>query len=96
MNKYLVTIKFVWNEEAANKKYISKVIEVTGVVTDVQSADNTVMVLLSSGDEAGGINCSFLKNLKKPIPKTGESIKVKGRCTGFLMDVALVDAVLIK
>lgn len=86
---------FVSNEAVANQKYTGKVIEVKGVVSDVQLSDGTATVLLTAGNDMGGINCSFQNN-DVPSSVKGQEIKVKGRCTGFLMDVNLVDAVLVK
>jgi hypothetical protein len=84
---------FVQDEAAATEKYTGKVIEVSGVVSDVQAMDSAMIVLLSAGNEAGGVNCSFSRNEQKAIPQKGERITVKGRCAGFLMDVNLVDAI---
>jgi hypothetical protein len=86
---------FVNDEAAANQKYTGKVIEIRGVVSDVQLMDSTVNIFLAVGNDMGGINCSF-KNNDVPSSVKGQEIKVKGRCTGFLIDVNLVDVVLIK
>lgn len=86
---------FVSDEAAANQKYTGKVIEVKGVVSDVQLRDSTATVLLAAGNDMGGINCSFQNN-NVPLSLKGQVITVKGRCAGFLMDVNLVDAVLVK
>lgn len=87
---------FQENEEKANQKFLKKVIEVKGIVDHVQVTDSTVNLLLSSGREAGGINCNVIKgkNKEREIPLKGAVITVKGRCVGFLMDVNLVDAVI--
>jgi hypothetical protein len=63
--------------------------------SDVQLMDSTVNIFLAVGNDMGGINCSF-KNNDVPSSVKGQEIKVKGRCTGFLIDVNLVDVVLIK
>ena len=45
----------------------------------------------------GGINCQLFAGVKPdPEPKSGDIVTVKGRCTGFLMDVNLVDCVVRK
>ena len=86
--------EFVANEAAANQKYVGKVLEIFGDVSDVQVTDNAAMVLLAVGNNTGGVNCSFLeKNIILPIK--GQKIRVKGRCTGFLMDVHLSEAVVV-
>lgn len=79
------------NETMADKKYGSKVIEVSGIVKEIQATDHATNILLAT-DDMGGVNCSFEK-VPEPRPTAGDRIKVKGRCAGFLMDVSLVDAV---
>jgi hypothetical protein len=86
---------FVTDEAAADKRYTDKIIEVRGVVSEVQSTDNSIVVLLAAGNDTGGINCSF-QHHNVSLPKKGQMITVKGKCTGFLMDVNLVDAVFVK
>ncbi len=86
---------FVANETAADQKYTGKIIQVRGVPSDVQLMDSTAMVLLAAGNDTGGINCN-LRNSDVALPEKGQSIIIKGRCTGFLMDVNLVDAVIVE
>ena len=85
---------FATNEAAANEKYNGKIITVNGIVTDVTKSEDALLVILK-GSESGGVSCSFTNN-KHTIPRTGSEVTIKGRCTGFLMDVNLVDAVLIQ
>ena len=80
------------NETSADKKYNNKVVEVSGIVKDVQTTPHATNILLNTGAEPGGVSCSFQK-AEKSKATVGEHITVKGRCTGFLMDVSLVDAV---
>ena len=86
--------EFAQNETTADKKYTGKVIAVKGAVSEVQATDSALMVLLSAGNDISGVNCSFYNNQLPRLPQKGAVITVKGRCTGFLMDVNLVDAVL--
>lgn len=87
--------EFATNEATATEKYVGKAIAVTGVVSSVQqSADGATTVLLKAGDAMGGISCSMAA--KENRPAEGSTVTIKGRCTGFLMDVNLVDAIIIK
>lgn len=88
---------FEQDENKANQQFIKKVVQVTGTVDNVQVTDSTISLLLSSGNEMGGINCSVTKskNTEQTIPAKGATTHVKGRCVGFLMDVNLVDAVIV-
>jgi hypothetical protein len=85
------------NEKNADSKYIDKVIEVSGIVSDDQKTDSTINISLKGGT-MGGINCSLSLSDNKNIsmPAVGTNLTLKGKCTGFLMDVELVDCVIIK
>lgn len=87
---------FAKDEPTANKLYVNKVLEVSGTVMQVDKNGQEVTVLLSGGGrDAGGVNCSLSANTTADLPKSGESIRIKGLCTGFLMDVSLVDATIL-
>jgi hypothetical protein len=87
--------EFMINEAQAESIYVNKVLEITGTVKDVQHSGQEVSVLLSGGeDKDGGVNCS-VTGTGKTVPKVGEAIKVKGVCTGLLMDVSISDATII-
>jgi hypothetical protein len=83
------------NETAADKKLVDKVIEVKGTVSDMRQNDSTAEIQLNTGDPQATISCSFLLagHKKISLPLKGLSIKIKGKCTGFLEDVNLVDCV---
>lgn len=98
---YIVSAKDLYNafqqdEKKANEQFLEKVIQVNGTVDNVQLTDSTISLLLSSGNEMCGVNCSLSKamNAKQPVPAKGAVINIKGRCVGFLMDVNLVDALI--
>jgi len=83
------------NESSANKKYLGKIVCVYGKVMDrATDAKGTLSLILEGGDMAG-VGCQFDKSAIKDIEgvKKGQVIKVKGVCTGMLMDVVLVDCV---
>jgi len=86
--------EFLHSENAASKKWVGKVIEVRGIISAVGEGDSYFSINLEGAPE-GGVNCSFLKKDLPPGLKInkGDSITIKGKCTGFLMDVNLVDCV---
>jgi hypothetical protein len=89
--------EFQNDENTANKKWVGKVIEVSGTISSVNESTGYVSITLKTPGE-GGINCSIAKadlgsNNKL---KNGDSLIVKGKCTGYLMDVNLVDCVIKK
>lgn len=90
---------FEADENAANTKYLDKVVEVKGAVADVsKSDDGTIKVTLDTGNPMSGVICE-LDNLTQH-PRTefplGEQVTFKGNCTGILMDVVLVRCVEVK
>jgi hypothetical protein len=82
------------NESAADSQFLKKVIEVTGVVADIQGTDSTLNIELQGGD-MGGVNCGIADaNIKTNSLQKGSIVKLKGECKGFIMDVLLNDCVI--
>ena len=86
---------FAKDEAAANAKYNGKVVAVTGKITDIQKNSDALLIILE-GTNGGGVSCSFAPPLPRRMPTLHSISTIKGRCTGFLMDVNLVDAVLVE
>lgn len=82
------------NESNANALYLDKPIEIKGEISDtkVDQAGNTT-VSLKSEDAFASVFCT----LKKAAPglKIGQTITIKGICTGFLSDVVLKEAIIV-
>lgn len=86
---------FINDEAIANKKYVNKILEVKGVVLDVTVSGQKPVVFLNTNG-GGGINCTMAMDSAKvfsAIQKNKETV-IKGKCSGFLMDVNLVDCVI--
>lgn len=88
---------FESNEVQANKKYVGKVIEVIGTVKQISNAPKEAKSIILEANNIGSVQCNFglidqneLLNLK-----AGEVIKIKGRCSGFLLDVQLDQCVFV-
>ncbi len=79
------------NEEEGNAKLLGKVVAVTGVVKGVERNGDNWSVYLASNDPLIGITCSFYPDEEKSIEaiEVGSEIKVKGVCTGKIIDVVL-------
>lgn len=81
---------FETDEKAANTKYLNKIIEVKGVVDNVTETKADVTVYLKEKDKTAGIMCSFDKlEFQKNLVKAGDQVRIKGICSGYLMDVVL-------
>lgn len=86
---------FEENESSANTKYLNQVIEVSGILSEVlANQEGNTVAILKSDDPLFGISCT----LEHPATdlSAGDSIVVKGVCTGYLSDVVLTHCVLIK
>jgi len=82
------------NEHAADRKYLGKVLSVTGRLTEIQHGARSDIWILSTQPGGGGISCQLFAGTRvDPEPRPGDAVTVKGRCTGFLMDGNLSDCV---
>lgn len=81
------------DETAANLKYLDKVIDVKGTITEVKVdiATGQATVILDSGDPMAAVTCSFYNEEAAAVKKLvqGTEVVIKGNCTGKLMDVVL-------
>jgi uncharacterized protein (DUF1330 family) len=87
------------HEDSANKKYAGKVIEVTGTVTDIENEQDTLLtIMLGDTLQSGRISCLLDKNYMAAAKNKirGDVVKIKGICTGYLMDVELNRCVIVK
>ena len=80
------------NEAVADHRFLNKIIVVTGRIDDISRTDSTCIVLLKQEDETGGVSCNLFDHTNTHLQQ-GNKLTIKGRCTGFLMDVALTDCV---
>jgi hypothetical protein len=83
---------FTTNEEAANAKYLGKVLLVNGRLIEVQNQNDTLLTLfIGDTTQTSKVSCLMdkvhINNSKKY--KQGDSVSIKGICTGYLMDVEL-------
>jgi hypothetical protein len=78
------------NEEAANQKFLNKVIVVSGTIADIKTDSNPTLQLEGT-DLLSGVTCSFYEDevAKLKTLKAGDQVILKGKCTGKLMDVVL-------
>lgn len=87
---------FEGNETTANTTYLSKVIEVTGIINDMKSGEgNTVNVSLKTDSPLSSVICTFQAMTVLQKFKTGDKITIRGQCSGFLMDILLNNCVVV-
>ncbi len=85
---------FAENEQQATKTYNGKVLEITGIVSSTATnQEGKTIVQLQSHDPLFGINCTMEK---EEMIKEGETVTLKGICSGFTTDVILIRCYLLK
>lgn len=78
---------FQTSEETANSNYLNKVIELKGVIAKVEGQNITLEV----GDGFAQVICEMKEGASLDNVSKGQKVNVKGLCTGYLMDVILVN-----
>jgi len=90
--------EFEKNEAKANQKYMDKVVEVQGIIAEI-SADQkgATVVALRNVDAFSGVLCTLNEDAGKAMQSytVGKPIKIRGVCTGMLMDVVLNKCVIV-
>lgn len=82
------------NEKYANKIYLDKALLVSGIVGAIsKNADGKTVFFLQTSDPMFGVNCTMEESVKI---NQGDSVQVKGICTGFTTDVILIRCYLNK
>ena len=81
------------DEQAANKTYLDKAIEVKGEVVEIKkNQEGRPVVVLKSADPFFGVVCTLKEDAG--VVKPGEQVVVKGLCSGFSSDVVLRDCII--
>jgi hypothetical protein len=84
-----ISNQFTSNSVLSEQKYIDKVIQVSGMITEINELDLTI-------DDA--VFCQF-KDKIDPAFKVGDNLTLKGRCIGYddlLEQVKLNESIIIK
>lgn len=82
------------NEQAANKSYLNKTIQLTGLIAkrDKDQAGHITLTIKSS-DPFTNVFCTLKSSVS--ISTRDSLITIKGICSGFLSDVVLNDAIIV-
>lgn len=91
---------FTVDENAANARFVGtaeQVIEVQGTIRSMEPVGTDMTnVVLETGNDLAGVVCEFANKDLHPDWRSGAQVKVKGICTGILMDVVLVRCVAVE
>lgn len=89
---------FEADETAANHRYIGQILEVHGIIGEKLTDENLAPVLVLRPREAmAGVMCTLSKDQQAAYERltVGDSVVVKGKCNGMLMDVVLDEGVIL-
>lgn len=88
---------FSSDETTANTRYLDKIIQVKGIVSETKIENEIGIISLKTNDDFGSVQCYLSEEATYKISelKEGQTITVKGICTGYLMDVILVKSEII-
>lgn len=88
---------FSTNENLANSNYLEKIIEVSGEISELTLENKKGIITLKTNDDFGSVLCHLSDNSTQKMNtlKVGKSVRLKGICTGYLMDVILVKCEII-
>lgn len=98
LNAVALYNQYATNETAADSLYLNKVLSVKGEVVSKKHESNNYFIQLKGSETGNGINCQMMMNDTAMLQNINQKqlITIKGRCSGFLADVNLVDCVITK
>ena len=86
--------EFESDEATANEKYLNKTVQIKGIVEEVTETTEGGMTAVIKGEgDMFGVQCSFLEIEEL---KPGAEVSIRGKCTGYLMDVNLARCVVVQ
>ena len=89
--------EFMEDENATNQKYLDKIIQVEGNIVEIEEAQDENTLVYLEGNLMGNISCQFNNGeLDKEKIAIGKTVTVKGKCTGFILDVVLTKCALVE
>ena len=81
------------NDEAtANKTYLGKTVEISGVINEIENEEDTLInIYLGDSTLMEKVSCTMdMRNKEKFINlKPGQQVSIIGFCTGYLQDVEI-------
>ncbi len=84
------------NEQAANDKYLGKVVEVSGKVAQVTMEEGKNKVHFETSNPISMVITELDEGNSATGLEVGAQAKVKGMCSGYLSDVILVRSTVIR
>ena len=88
-----LSAQFQANEKEANTLYLNKAITVTGTIVNIdKNQEGKTIIIIGRPDSFSNVSVTLISTA--PITqKLGETITIKGVCTGALSDVIITEGV---
>ncbi|OEK04510.1 OB-fold protein [Roseivirga misakiensis] len=86
------------DEQTSNNKYLNKIVEVTGEVSEVETSEGSLPVISLKTSGFGVIKCTMESQLGEEELaqiRVNETITLRAECIGFLLDVLLIRGIII-
>jgi len=92
-----IVASFTSDETLANTIYLEKTVEVEGVIKDITFLNNRYTIILQGENEFSCLLCDMLPHEINAVKKLrqGQTVKLKGVCKGYLMDVIMLNCALL-
>lgn len=93
-----LSASFTHSDSLANTAFLGKIIETEGVIKNIESPENNISILVLGGDGAMSfVRCTMDSSFNQQSFSSGkgDSIIIKGICTGYNADELLGSDVLL-
>lgn len=84
---------FTENEESATAEYSDAILAIEGEVSSIENQGDTLYTVYLLGEGLSSVACEMNSKAEADGIKEGEVVKIKGICSGYLLDVILVQCV---
>lgn len=84
--------EFEADESAAEMKYLDKTLEIQGVIKEINESG----LVLEGGNDLVGVLCEFENMEDAKSLAVQKNVKIKGICTGKLLDVVLSRCIVVE
>lgn len=76
------------NDSASNKRYLGKVVEVSGNVKEIKKDDGNYTIVLGDSSHLSSVRCAIDSTHRADAASltAGSSVVIRGNCTGFNKD----------
>jgi tRNA_anti-like len=84
------------DEKTANDTYLGKVVQVNGKIANITSDEGKMKIHLETENPISMVIAEMEDSSRTGSLKTGDEIRLKGMCSGYLSDVILVQSSIVK